>query len=173
MTHQSINHTVSWIPIYKKFLIVEFNSERNSFIPQSIVLHIHVGYKCRCSLPLFIILVAIAQRKWDNSSWILQLHEFLKILRTREKSMVFKLQLGLKHLLEHELWMLLKRRMWDFFWCTWIERSAALPLNRTGIAGCSSSSFGFSIAEKKKQLKYKLDQTPKLPPVIGCLSTTF
>lgn len=64
------------------------------------MLHIHVGYECRCSLPLFIILVAIAQRKWDNSSWILQLHEFLKTLRTREKSMVFKLQLGLKHLLE-------------------------------------------------------------------------
>ncbi len=61
-----------------------------------------------------------------------------------------------------------------FFWCTLIERSAALPLNRTGIAGaCSSSSFGFSIAEKKKQLIYKLDQTPKLPPVIGYLSTNF
>jgi hypothetical protein len=160
----SINHTVSWILIYIKFLIVEFNPERNSFIPQSIVLHIHVGYKCRCSLPLFIILVAIAQRKWDNSSWMLQLHEFLKILRTREKSMVFKLQLGLKHLLKHELAMLLKRRMWDFFWCTWIERSAALPLNRTGIAAaCSSSSFGFSIAEKKKTVDLQARPNPKAP----------
>lgn len=95
---------------------------------------------------------------------MLQLHEFLKILKTREKSMVFKLQLGLKHLLEHELGMLLKRRMWDFFWCTWIERSAALPLNRTGIAAaCSSSSFGFSIAEKKKTVDLQVRPNPKAP----------
>lgn len=61
-------------------------------------------------------------------------------------------------------WNVVEEKDVRFIWCTWIERSAALPLNRTGIAAaCSSSSFGFSIAEKKKTVDLQARPNPKAP----------